>query len=358
MNSCNARIMIRVLLCGVPLVCLINFAPACAASPATKAAVFQRDGLSPRTNDLAQAALLQALRAKEFWVKVHAAEFLIALGDTSAVEAEFSQELLQREDRRPERIGVWRVGYRLAKSDQDRAALAGEIGAVAQDKSATDRLHAIETLAKLSLQLPEGEVLAIITTTRDVGDHELAFGLWVAMNQQGNEQMRVQTEQLVSLLASDDDIARLRAAYTLWQFATHSPAPLRDAVIDAGVETAQQKAEDSLEELAGAHVIATAWKTAELWRVDDEIEEFRDARVKELSTALKQAAGHSTEVSRVLANSLAELGTPADGARLQEYLNSDDLDLRASAANALLQIEIRFFSDQQGAKADMAAQPK
>lgn len=347
--------MMRILLIGIVLLSLLNSAPASASTPAVKAEVFLRDGLTQQVKELAYAALRNALHANAFWVRVHAAEFLIALGETGDVEDEFAKET-DFETQRPERIGVWRVRYRLAGSKDDQEAVANRIRAVAHDQSATDRLHAVETLAKLRIQLPEVEVQAIVAATCDAGEHELAFGLWMAVTQEGNEQLQAQQEQLASLLASDDDLARLRAAYALWQVASKSP-PLRDAIIDTGVRTTEQKAKESLEELAGAHVLATAWKTAELWEVDDDIRRFRDARIQELSTALKRAADESTEVSRVLADTLAELGTPADGDRLLEYLETDDPDLRASAANALLRIEIRFFKHQADSAAGSPLQP-
>ncbi|WP_425399006.1 hypothetical protein [Aeoliella sp.] len=298
-------------------------------------------GLSRRAQAMAHEVLHQGLEAKGFWVRVHAAEFLLDCGNQQAVEATVSRELKKNADNKPERIGAWRLAYRVADSDQVRLEFEAKLRGVAADPEASDRLHAVESLAKLGIQLPSGELQTIVTKTREKGTGELAYGLWLAVVQKQNQDKEENHVRLASLLLSDDQMTKLRSAYALWHLSNESPM-IRDAIIDTGVRTAQLNLESDLEEMAGARNIALAWKVAERFGVDDDIEAGKEQSIQQLSTALKQAAEQSEEVEKILADTLAELGTTDDAERLLKLLSSDHEDVRVSAAHALLRIQIRI----------------
>ncbi|QDU56870.1 hypothetical protein [Aeoliella mucimassa] len=296
--------------------------------------------------DLAIKALQTGLKAEKFWVRVHAAEFLLDLGQSDSLEATVSRELEENGQKSPERIGAWRLAYRMADSAQARDIFEHKILSVAKDASATDHLHAVETLAKLNIQLPESELQGILAITREAGTDEHAFGLWLAVVQRDNGNREQLQEQLASLMLSDDQITKLRSAYALWSLSNESPM-VRDIIIDAGVRSAEQELKTELEKMAGARNMATAWKVARLFGVDDDIEAGKEASIQKFSTALKQGADQSQEVAKILSDTLAELGSPEDRERLLKYLAADHDDLRVSAAHALLRIQIRMSNDDK-----------
>lgn len=331
---------------GAPFVCIPLIIGSSSAAPLDETPnAFASNELRPEIKRLARSILVEGLQATGFWQRMHAAEFLIELGDSATVEPIFDGQFQAFESSSPERIGVWRLGYRLANSGLDQKLFANKIRSVALQEDAPDRLHAVETLAKLSLQLPPDEVVAIVTRTRVSGDHEAAFGLWVAVNQRWRLNVEADQRALVSLLLSEDQLGRLRSGVALWSVMKNSPY-LREAVIDAGVQATRVQVEGSIAQLAGAQVVATAWAVARWCGANKEIEKLGDTCEEELSAVLKAAAAEDSQVSRVLADALAELGSPADGERLLGYLDEESIDLRISAANALLKIELRCSRDQ------------
>ncbi|QNL51556.1 hypothetical protein H8S90_08290 [Olivibacter sp. SDN3] len=93
--------------------------------------------------------LIQLLHDEQGWIKVHAAEYLLQLGEyREGIASVFHKEDSLYGDVPAYRIGIWRV---LAQTDNEeiRSSYLGRIKAVFYDTSANDRLHAIETLAKL-----------------------------------------------------------------------------------------------------------------------------------------------------------------------------------------------------------------
>src|ERR1035441_144030 len=93
--------------------------------------------------------LEQEMHANTSWVRIHAAEALIAHGITEPVAASFAPEVNRVAP--PYRMGVWRVMARVAQKPAERRQFIGEIHRVLLDPKATDRLHAAESLAKLGI---------------------------------------------------------------------------------------------------------------------------------------------------------------------------------------------------------------
>ena len=302
-------------------------------------------------DDMVMSVLQQGLEAKKFWVRVHAAEFLIDLGKSQSLHAVAVRELKDNGENSPERIGAWRLAYRLASTDQVRKSFEAKLRTVAKDATASDHLHAVETLAKLKVQLPQDEMQAILAITREAGTDELAFGLWLAVVQGSDEKDSTLQDQLGSLLLSEDQMTKLRAAYALWSMSDYSPYG-RDIIIKTGVRTAEQDMETEIEKMAGSRNIAIAWKVAKVIGMDDDIEKCKESSIQTLSDALIQTAEKSEEVSAILSDTLAELGSEEDRQRLLEYLAADNEDLRVSAAHALLKIKLRFNEPSEAGAAD------
>lgn len=89
------------------------------------------------------------------WVKVHAAEFLLQLGQPEGVKEAFVSENEQFGDKAPYRIGIWRVLAQAETSEQKKQRWVGKIKKAFLDPRGSDRLHAIETLAKLKTSIQD-----------------------------------------------------------------------------------------------------------------------------------------------------------------------------------------------------------
>ncbi len=84
----------------------------------------------------------------DFWVRVHAIEFLIELGDTEEA-ARLAENCREFETEPQKRIGCWRMKYRLSGPAEKHVWL-DKILASYLDRDGPDRIHAAETLAKLA----------------------------------------------------------------------------------------------------------------------------------------------------------------------------------------------------------------
>ena len=124
----------------------------------------------------------KTLDREERWVKVHAAEYLLALDYPQGVEETYLEELKRFENEPQYRVGIWRVLARTAVSEAEQNHWIEKIRGVFLDPSASDRGHAAETLAKLKYQVREqGDELF----DRDAQgkDESLAVGVnWILAN--------------------------------------------------------------------------------------------------------------------------------------------------------------------------------
>ena len=155
----------------------------------------------------ARATLRRVLAEETGWVKVHAAEVLNAYGAREEVRTVFLEEARQHGTETPYRIGIWRV---LAVADAG-GDWGSRIEAVFLDEKAPDRLHALESLGKLSYAV-KGETLAALRRWRSTaGVGEAVFGDWVLAGA-GDTEAR---DKIGAALASAEPVARLRAAHIL-----------------------------------------------------------------------------------------------------------------------------------------------
>ncbi|HVW60773.1 MAG TPA: hypothetical protein VHC48_12070 [Puia sp.] len=101
------------------------------------------------------AAIHRAAISTDFWVRVHAVEYLIALDRTAEASTIIHERLALFNDTPQKRIGYWRTSYRVAGSKRDSAVWLGRIRDAYLDTSGPDRLHAVETLCKLGYPLKD-----------------------------------------------------------------------------------------------------------------------------------------------------------------------------------------------------------
>ena len=103
--------------------------------------------LRQNTRQTALRVLRAAMESEQRWIKVHAAEALLSLGESQDVARTFEIELAARGGEPQYRIGIWRVLAQAAQTDQQREPWITKIVAAFRDPRSPDRLHAAETQA-------------------------------------------------------------------------------------------------------------------------------------------------------------------------------------------------------------------
>jgi hypothetical protein len=176
----------------------------------------------------ARAALERALAEDIGWVRVHAAEALITIGEAGIARATYERELLVLEVG-PARVGAWRVLAFTARSDSERAAWVRKIAEVLTVPGAADRLQALESLCKLRAPIT-GTVLAQAQAMSAGPEPERPLGTW-ALHLAGDSPA---VGALVAMLGSTDPVVRLRSAYALrW---IGAPTDATRAAVAAAIE--------------------------------------------------------------------------------------------------------------------------
>lgn len=266
----------------------------------------------------ARAVLAEALVAEKAFVKVHAAEALIALGEKADARRVFRAELPAANTVSPYRIGVWRVLASASETPEERAQWIARTEAVLLDDSASDRLHAIESLGKLG-HAPIGPVRAAAEAMAKGSAADAVFPHWV-LHLAGDKSA---LPAIVAALDSDDPIARLRAAYVLrW---LHVDDPATRAAI---ARTAEREPSTS----KGHAIILGAAVTLEA----------DPARTPAWITALEQILANGAPGARYDAcQTLMGRYPVADLTRFTPLLDHPDGDARIGAAWAILHVSAR-----------------
>ncbi len=97
--------------------------------------------------------LEDAAVSREFWVRVHAVEFLAELGYTEKAAKLIRDSLSAYETVPQKRIGFWRSLYRVESDSSRKKQLQDNIANAYLDRQGADRVHAAETLSKLGYSL-------------------------------------------------------------------------------------------------------------------------------------------------------------------------------------------------------------
>jgi SSS family solute:Na+ symporter len=251
--------------------------------------------------------LVRALQDDSPWIRVHAAEALIALKQTGPALAAFRAKADTTEPRY--RIVVWRV---LAQAEPDaaqRSQYVERIRAALMDPSAPDHAHAMEALAKLHEPAADDAERKRIQDVADAKSQISPFAVWRLAN--ANDATAI--ERLVVLLHADDAITRSRAAYVLSRL-----QPLPDTATQAVTATLDKEPADS-----PARIMLRAAQGGDA--------------VREMAKDTKVAPSGRY----FAAMNLADNGTGGDYAILDALLNDPDYDVRVGAAYATLQIDAR-----------------
>lgn len=281
--------------------------------------------------DLSLKILLDNLHNQPKWIKVHAAEYLIDAKQVAAVHHEFQNELREFGSEPQYRIGIWRVLARSSEDPAERQRFAELILDATLDPGGADRLHAIESLAKLAIPLSKEHLQAVREWTDAAPATEAPFGQWLLAQHSAGAERDESVESLLKSAASQDSLASLRGAFALSQL-TPLPSLALDGLLKLGQAVAEKPAHnDPISAIAEARILSLAWQAAlASQRGEDMVENFR--------LALRRRASDSPAAGRIYLDQLSRFGDEADIPEILAFLTADDADLAASAANGILAI--------------------
>ncbi|MBA3482726.1 MAG: Na+:solute symporter [Pirellulales bacterium] len=279
----------------------------------------------PVTKELREQAIAElqdALVEQQDFIKIHAAEALIALGHDGNVWEIFQQELKNHGDKAHYRTGVWRVLAQATPHESERTAYIGRLCDTYVDVDALDRVHALEALAKLNYLIPEQNRSQFIQSPRPESPEAEPCLLWLLAVSGGDEEVR----SLAALLDSPEPRIRGLTAYALRHLARKLPADV--------LAKLERVADAEPEPDARAYLLSSAYVAAP----DSETAQ----RLKTLLFSV--TTGNSFDgdpFKREVAAALAIRGSNDDLALLVELLRDPSVDVRISAAHAILRIERR-----------------
>jgi len=261
------------------------------------------------------------MQTQERFVKVHAAEALLELGDSAGVYEAFRAEEERFGDESPYCVGVWRVLARSAPTQAERQAWQGRIVDAFLDEQGPDRLHAVETLAKLSYPIPDDQRLVFEQAAAGPDSGLALFARWALLR--GGDGVG-QESAIAAELNAGDAIARLRAGYIL----RHLPA-LTESSRDTLFEAAGAESRDSV---AHAYLIGSAFVVALRGDLEGQARHWHYELIRILQ--------HGTDASQRAAacQALAESRAADDLRLLKGCLQDMDADVRIYAAYAIARI--------------------
>jgi sialidase-1 len=266
----------------------------------------------------AKSVLHEIYDQEESWVKIHAAEALIAGGEAIAMRERFLR-MVPTADMLPYRVGVWRVLANTSPTAGERAACVAQVEKIFLNLAAPDRSQAIETLCKLRAQVT-GPVLDLVRrTAADDQDTLRPLALWslATMGEPGA------MKSLGSLLLSPDARTRQIAAYALRWVRERDPATM-----GALAKAAQAESSDSV---AYAYLLSAAFAL-------DADPAHRPAWRSALEGIL--ASGSMDARFETCHGLLQEAGV-ADLSRYAPLLNEVGNDTRVGAALTILYVHAR-----------------
>lgn len=258
------------------------------------------------------------------WEKVHAAEFLIELGDTSKVLHVFLSESDKNSHIPEYRIGIWRVLYRCAGKDEKQAWQDSIYRAFVHSTS-PDRVHAVETLAKLKIAGKNTDS-AIIRSALGAPDQRLSFYTqwWIApQKENGIDGLKDHLFQIIQ----SGEVASVRqlAAYVLCEdmairFNNKEWEIVRNLAISEPATPVQ------LQLLAAAFSKST-------------VDSVQPASLQRIKAMMLECTASDKSSLYQLCLSLARKGKKEDMNILAPFLLHQENDVKTAAAYAILRID-------------------
>ncbi len=271
--------------------------------------------------DRAVIELRRALKEEPQWVKVHAAEALLASNHREEVQSVFEQELKRAGNEPQYRTGIWRV---LAKADPDKARRTSYINnlvSVAVAENSLDRVHAVEALAKLRYELTATEKTKVEKFAESSPAADESNYRWLL----ANSAKAADVDALVDLLKSPTAEPRSGAAYGLRFLAVAKPLPQQAIDQLTQVATKEPASAGRVYLISAAYVVAKEPQSLE----------FHQKLMSYLKSDVKE------ERYEALC-ALAIRGNKDDLSHAIHLLDDHEADVRVAAAAAILQISHRL----------------
>ena len=266
----------------------------------------------------ARKILHEIFDREESWIKIHAAEALIAGGEAIAMRERFLR-LVPTVDTLPYRVGVWRVLANTSPTAADRAECVVQIEQIFLNPKSPDRSQAIETLGKLRCRLT-GPMLDAARRTAAEGPEPLKVLAYWSLHLTGESGS---LEKLLDMIRSDDGDKRAVAAYALRWLRDLDPAAMTVLARAADREAEGTRAKAYLTSAAFALEADPARRTA--WRA-----------------ALDKIVATGTMETRFeVCNGMVQQMAAEDLPRYVPLLDDPGADTRVGAALTILYVHAR-----------------
>ena len=280
--------------------------------------------------------LRKVLHEQERWVKVHAAEFLIWTGNEQGVKQAFLKELELFHEEPQYRIGIRRVLAQVSDS-AEAARYKKQIVNAFLDTAGKDRIHAIETMAKLKMSPLPGHPFETQDALKSSVKSLAAYTHWAIAYANADSMQPAKKYFLGRLLDPKEDVLQQRiAAYVLRNSGNLEAADwnvLRDKALGL-----PDDAEAKIGFLNAALLTAPQdVKNSETYKnIFSGLLAFGNKKDKDVK--MDMAAGLAVAGDKQHLPLLTDWMRNADPTGVA----ADDADVQASAAYAILEIEKRL----------------
>jgi SSS family solute:Na+ symporter len=290
-------------------------------------------------SEKALAELKTTLKTQPEFIKVHAAEYLIWLGQTEEVRKEFLHENELHGNEPKYRIGIWRVLAQTETDAEKKKIWYNKVFQAFGDLNGPDRLHAAETLAKLKLSPLEKYPEATQKSMADELRNMQVYTHWALSYAPNADTNKFRQDFLQMAEGDSNQVVRIISAYIVRR--------INHLIPDEWTKLSQQAlAEPDSSELKKI-LLNTAVVT-----FPEGIKKTAD--YDKIRQAITHDYQHFSVGERIgLAQALAEVGNESDIQLLSSYLDNENsagiydantkegADVRAAAAYAILKIKER-----------------
>jgi hypothetical protein len=252
------------------------------------------------------------------WVRIHAADALNDHGRGDLVIQAFAPQVSTTTPQY--RIGVWRTMARAAGGDATRKAHVERIRAAMLDVNGPDRVHAVETIAKLGAG-ERADRPALLQWLGTVDEATAGFIRWVLVLSSNAAERAEDEAKLAGLLDSADPIARLRAGFALGRIEGIAPASVEHLNRRLAIEPPESPAR--------AYLLSAAFQHA-----PESSAGFAALKAQILDVMQRGKPNEQLEA----AAALGRRGTAADLPVLNELLKHKEPDARIGGALGALNI--------------------
>jgi hypothetical protein len=266
----------------------------------------------------ARAVLHHVMDTEASWIKIHAAEALMAGGEAIEIRDKFLA-LAPQADSVPFRVGIWRVLANTSPTAEARAKCVAEVEKIYLNAKSPDRSQAIETLCKLRVRVSDAVLEDVRRNVSDPTAPLHAISLWSARLADEPQSL----DHLIAALGSVKDDDRAIAAYSLRFLRETDPTLLRALASAADAEKPGTRAYAYL--LSAAFASKADPSKSAAWR----------AKLEGI------LANGSTEARFEACYGLLSQAHLADLPKYTPLLNDDGADSRVGAALTILYVHAR-----------------